>query len=108
MRPTSIKQCTGRDRKGSFQYLVCENTEIVVEHRDTFGIAPHEEQNVTKTLSRNEKIVNCAQPGDYFRFMKNVGGGGGHKLFVEEFKAILEINTKSSTESYHGLASYIE
>ena len=81
---------------------------LVAECTDLFGSAPHELRSAWVPLTWADPIISLALPGDYFRFMKNVGGGGGHKLFVEEFKAILEINTKSSTESYHGLASYIE
>ena len=84
-------------------------TEILVtDYRDLFGSAPHKLGSACTTLTYDNPIVSLVLPGDYFRFMKNVGGGGGHKLFVEEFKVILEISTKSSTESYHGLASYIE
>ena len=55
-------------------YGKCQCTEIklVVEHRNTFGIAPHKSQNATKTLTRDDNVLKEARCGDYFRFMKNI------------------------------------
>ena len=64
--------------------------ELVVEHRNTFGIAPHKSQNATKTLTRRDNVLKVARCGDYFRFMKNVGGGGGHQLEIRNFKVIIQ------------------
>ena len=38
------------------------------------------------TLTWAYAIISLALPGDFFRFMKNVGGGGGHELIVYNFK----------------------
>ena len=34
-------------------------------------------------------MVQECRPGDVLRVMKNVGGGGGHHLYVKDFKVTL-------------------
>ena len=68
---------------------------------DRFGIAPHQKpwmkkefvlkhvefkDNAKEVLTQTDEIVKLAQPGDYFEIMKNVGGGGGHGLYIRNFK----------------------
>ena len=65
--------------------------EEIAEKRHVLGVAQHEWSNVKATLGANEPIVNKAQPGDFYRFMRLVGGGGGHQLFVRNFKAIVSL-----------------
>ena len=36
-------------------------------------------------MSKQHSIVRLAQEGDVLRVMKNVGGGGGHRLMVNNF-----------------------
>ena len=100
MRPTpdNKRNCTGSDRKGEFQFIVSE-PQIVTEDKNIFDIAPHEEQKAVKILTSNDDIVSNAQSGDYFRFMKNVGGGGGHRLVVTEFNVIMQINAYKQYEN---------
>ena len=58
---------------------------VVIQHFDLLGTAPHEMEKVVKVLSVDDPIIDMIKPGDYFRFMKNVGGGGGHRLIVRHF-----------------------
>ena len=51
-----------------------------------FGIAPHSFETTNHTLTQSEEIVKLAKAGDYYQIMKNVGGGGGHRLKIEDFK----------------------
>jgi len=44
------------------------------------------ENNAEEVLIQTDEIVKLAQPGDYFEIMKNVGGGGGHHLWIQNFK----------------------
>ena len=44
------------------------------------------ENNAEDVLIQTDEIVKLAQPGDYFEIMKNVGGGGGHHLWIQNFK----------------------
>lgn len=41
---------------------------------------------VTDTLTSEENIVSLAKTGDYYKVMKNIGGGGGHELKMKNFK----------------------
>ena len=49
-------------------------------------MATHVKTKVVDTLTQNEKIVKLAKPGDFYQVMKNVGGGGGHQLIIQDFK----------------------
>ena len=61
--------------------------ELIFEmESDKFGIAPHNFEMADHTLTQSEDIVKLAKAGDYYQIMKNVGGGGGHRLKIEDFK----------------------
>ena len=61
--------------------------ELIFEmESDKFGIAPHKFETADHTLTQSEDIVKLAKAGDYYQIMKNVGGGGGHRLEIEDFK----------------------
>ena len=61
--------------------------EAVAEKRKIFGIAEHEEKKDRVELSLHP-VVKLAQPGDFYRFMRNAGGGGGHTLTVANFRVV--------------------
>lgn len=86
-----------RPRKNEQAKLITE----MIPHK--FGIAPHQkppkmpqeefvlncvefEDNAKEILTQTDEIVKLAQPGDCFEIMKNVGGGGGHSLYIRNFK----------------------
>ena len=62
--------------------------EIVVERRDFFGLAEHYETSASLELDERESVVESARPGDWYRFMRRAGGGGGHRLIVRGFRAV--------------------
>lgn len=64
--------------------------EMIVEKRQVFGIAEHDEVKVRTDL-RGEPVVTLARPGDFYRFMRNAGGGGGHQLIVSNFRVIVTL-----------------
>ena len=68
-----------------------QREEIVAERRDFFGLAEHEETSARLEINRRESVVASARPGDWYRFMRRVGGGGGHKLFVRGFRAVASL-----------------
>ena len=68
-----------------------QHDEIIAERRDFFGLAEHKETSAMIVLGRSENVVKLARPGDWYRFMRRVGGGGGHRLHVTGFKAIATI-----------------
>ena len=78
------------NRKGEVWVQLMRGDDIVAECRDTFGIAKHKEEFARAHIS-NHQIVQMAQPGDFFRFMRNVGGGGGHQLVVKDFEVVAEL-----------------
>ena len=64
-----------------------EEYELIFEQDShKFGIAPHSFETTNHTLTQSEDIVKLAKAGDYYQIMKNVGGGGGHRLKIEDFK----------------------
>ena len=51
-----------------------------------FGIAEHYEKEEHKAITADHPVVAKAKAGDFYRFMRNAGGGGGHKLKVKNFR----------------------
>lgn len=64
-----------------------KETEEVAVKRRVFGIAKHSEEAAKSEITA-EPILTLAQSGDFYRFMRIVGGGGGHSLTVKKFKAV--------------------
>ena len=69
---------------------------VVYENKDIFGVVPHQEEFIVNVFTRNDAIVKLAQPGDYFRFMKNIGGGSWRQLKVKKFKLVI-VNENSES-----------
>lgn len=55
---------------------------------DLFGLAEHMETSAERQLRKSDTVVSLARPGDWYRFMRRGGGGGGHTLDVRGFRAI--------------------
>lgn len=70
---------------------------MVAEKRRVFGIAKHHEEEA-KTEIKDGDILTLAQPGDFYRFMRNIGGGGGHTLTVRKFRAVATLNQRRALE----------
>ena len=67
----------------------------IVEYLELFKVAPHVNTCVKSDLTSDHPILNRAIKGDFFRFMKNVGGGGGHSLTIKNFLTSVSIVYKS-------------
>ena len=65
-----------------------KDSEVVVEKMALFGVAQHAETSGRVELKEDEGVVSQARPGDWYRFMRNAGGGGGHRLTVRGFRAV--------------------
>ena len=79
-------------RKGKIWLQIIRGMEKILEtSKSLFGTAPHSYENVNQNLTRNDSVVSEFRPGDHFRFMRNIGGGGGHSLHVRNFKALVEL-----------------
>ena len=74
-----------------FNKSLTTNSIMISEERDIFDLAPHYEERVTKVLTSQDGVLRKARPGDYIQFIKNVGGGGGHRLIVKEFEVLIEM-----------------
>ena len=63
---------------------------VVAQRRRLFGIAEHMETPASVVIE-NHPVVKQARPGDFYRFMRNAGGGGGHSLTVRNFRAVASL-----------------
>ena len=59
----------------------------IASYRPLFGIAEHFTKS-SKTAIQHHPVVTNAGPGDFYRFMRHVGGGGGHSLKVWNFRVV--------------------
>lgn len=62
-----------------------EPVEIAKYHR-LFGIAEHFEKEAQTAIPGDHPVVARAKVGDFYRFMRNAGGGGGHELMGKNFR----------------------
>lgn len=58
----------------------------VATYRRLFGIAEHFEKEAKNVIRRDHPVVAKAKAGDFYRFMNNAGGGGGHELDGKNFR----------------------
>lgn len=57
----------------------------IAERRKLFGIAEHFWKR-EHTVICDHPVVSKARAGDFYRFMRYVGVGGGHELTVMNFR----------------------
>ena len=76
-----------KEAKSRLPWSKKRDPEVVAEKRRVFGIAKHREEDANTEIT-NDSILKLAEPGDFYRFMRNVGGGGGHTLTVKKFRAV--------------------
>jgi len=67
--------------------LVRDN--VKVTSMPLFGVADHNWTNKSHIL-QYESIVFNAQAGDQIEIWRSIGGGGGHHMFIEYLKIIVE------------------
>ena len=83
------------NRKGKIWLQIIRGEEMVFESSQALcGLAEHEWETINIELTREDDVVNNLRPGDKYRFMRNVGGGGGHELHVSNFKAIVRFEDR--------------
>ena len=58
----------------------------IAEHPSLFGFAEHHKTEAYKMIYADHPVVAEAKAGDFYRFMRNAGGGGGHELKVKNFQ----------------------
>ena len=80
---------------GDDQELLNE-PELVLEDVNIFNLAPHDQEEAVRVITHDENILKCAQKGDYFQFMKNIGGGGAHTLNIKDFNVNVHVVHKTT------------
>ena len=71
---------------------------MIAEKTNMFGTAPHNWQDAEATTS-GHNLIKLSKEGDFYRFMRSAGGGGGHSLSVRNFKATLIFHSPLVCES---------
>lgn len=80
------------NRKGKIWLQVIRAGKTVLETSNQLcGIAPHRWNEARIQLTRQDEVVRRFKPGDSYRFMRDIGGGGHHSLHVQNFKALLHV-----------------
>ena len=78
-------------RKGQVWIQLIRNEEVLVDSRKQFHeLAPHEYRE-REVVIKEHPVVDLLKKGDKIRFMRAVGGGGGHSLTVKNFKVVVEL-----------------
>ena len=80
------------NRKGQIYVILMRKHKKIAESHSWIGLALHEEETKSAELS-DHAVVTEARPGDRYTVMRNAGGGGGHRLIVNNFKLIAESQT---------------
>ena len=79
------------NRKGMLWIELMRDSKMIATSKDDFNfLAPHEEET-REVVIKDHPVVDKVRKGDFLQFMRNVGGGGGHSLTVEDFKVTLEL-----------------
>lgn len=73
------------NRKGDIFLTLMRGEEAVAVKYHPLGVAPHKEEEA-RTELMNDPIITEAREGDYYKFSKNPGGGGGHQLTVKNYR----------------------
>lgn len=60
-----------------------------------FDTAPHREMAANKEVDKDHPVIAKSKKGDFYRFMRRIGGGGGHTLKVKNFRVKVTVCRKS-------------
>jgi len=79
------------NRKGQVWIDLVRSGEVIENSLHDFpNLADHQMKSEEIKIS-NHPVVDRIRKGDILKFMVNVGGGGGHSLFIKDFNAKLEL-----------------
>ena len=79
------------NRKGMLWIELMRGREMIATSKDDFHfLAPHQEET-HEVVIKDHPVVDKVRKGDKLKFMRNIGGGGGHSLTVNDFKVTLEL-----------------
>jgi len=81
------------NQKGQLWLQLVRDGQVLEDNRNNyFALAPHKENRECErreVMVELHPVVMRAQKGDLIRVVRNVGGGGGHRLTVKNFKMTL-------------------
>eukprot|EP00475_Leptophrys_vorax_P005044 TRINITY_DN13036_c0_g1_i1.p1 TRINITY_DN13036_c0_g1~~TRINITY_DN13036_c0_g1_i1.p1 ORF type:complete len:263 (+),score=48.20 TRINITY_DN13036_c0_g1_i1:47-835(+) len=58
----------------------------VIATEKTASVAPRRNEKLDWRLDTSSPVVKSAKPGDLIEVQREIGGGGGHQLWIEDFK----------------------
>ena len=58
---------------------------LLIYRQAYYALAPHEQMELRQVTIEDHNVVGMCKTGDILRVMRNVGGGGGHRLTVKDF-----------------------
>jgi len=84
------------NRKGQMWIQLIREGQVLADTReDYYELAPHTAGRARfedrEVVIKDHPVVELLTRGDKLRFMRNVGGGGGHSLHVRQFKVVIEL-----------------
>ena len=83
------------NRKGNVWLKIIREGEVILETSSSLcGLAEHKWGEVNVYLGKEQNVVSQFKPGDKYRFMQNVGGGGGHSLYIKNFEVALRLENE--------------
>ena len=65
--------------------------EVLADSRVQFYELAPDEYMEREVMIKEHPVVDLLKRGDKLRFMRSVGGGGGHSLTVRNFKVMVEL-----------------
>lgn len=65
----------------------------IAGHPSLFGFAEHHKTKAHKVIRKDHPVVAEAKAGDFYRFMRQIGGGGDHELKVKNFQVEATVYT---------------
>lgn len=75
------------NRKGYLQLLLKREDGSVASSKIlSEALADHDWQKMNIEIDSSEDVIQQYNPGYTYEVMRHVGGGGGHQLFVNDFK----------------------
>ncbi|XP_078349071.1 uncharacterized protein LOC144634014 [Oculina patagonica] len=79
------------NRKGEIYMMLMRpvqngEPEEIAKYPRLFGIAEHYEKEAHTVIAADHPVVAKAKARDFYRFMRNAGGGGGHQLKAKNFR----------------------
>lgn len=76
--------------KGAIHLKLVRNNTIVTEKQNIFDVAEHTRTTMTRIFHKLNDIVENAQKNDQLQIWKYIGNGGGHELFIHQFRIIVQ------------------